>query len=194
MKNFNLILIVYCILVFLPGFAQNKNPDSKKAKSNSGLIFNKKAVNIREDSSYTDLIQLMNLDGKVHALQFRLLINKADDDSTVLIFKDIQKGSDLSDASWLLDYNAIKGPILSNGAAKYEIFVVLYNTTQNGGLPPGDYSDLIKVNYKVPDMPNLKKDIKSSMKISHVEASTFNGFPINIAPAKNELKIHIKRK
>ncbi len=107
---------------------------------------------------------------------------------------DIQKGSDLSDASWLLDYNATKGPVLSNGAAKYEIFVVLYNTTQNGGLSAGNYSNLLKVNYKVAAIQNLKRDIKSSLEISRAEASTFDGFPINIVSAQNELKIHIKRK
>lgn len=195
MKNFKLITIVYIILFYISSIAQvDKSSGSTKNETDSGLIFKKELVYRMADSSYTDVIQLLNLSGKLHALQFRILINKAADDSAVLIFKDIQKGSQIINPTWLLDYNIVKGAIASNGASKYEIYVVLYNTSQNGGLLPGDYSDLIKVNYKVAHLHNLKNNIKSSIKISNAEASTFNGFPINIVPTRDEFKIYIKRK
>ena len=194
MKNFILVTIVYIILFYSSSIAQIDNSSgSTKNETNSGLIFKKELAYRMYDSSYTDVIQLLSLSGKLHALQFRLLINKVADDSAVLIFKDIQKGSQINDPTWLLDYNVFKDPVVSNGASKYEIYVVLYNSSQDGGLLPGDYSELIKVNYKVAHLNNLKNNLKSSMKISKVEASTFNGFSINIVPTRDEFKIYIRR-
>ncbi|HEY7752052.1 MAG TPA: hypothetical protein VH917_07145, partial [Ignavibacteriaceae bacterium] len=79
------------------------------------MVFEKETENRFADSSYSNMIQLLNSTGKIQAMQFRLQFNKASDDNTVLIFEDIQKGSDLSDPSWLLDYNVIKGSINKNG-------------------------------------------------------------------------------
>jgi hypothetical protein len=195
MKYFNLVIIVYIILFNSAGIAQtDKGTDSTKAEKKSGLIFKKELEHRIENSPYTDVIQLLNLVGNLKGLQFRILINKAADDSTVLIFKDIQKGSDLSDPSWILNYNVIKGPIVSNGASKYEISVVIYNSKQNGGLLPGNHFDLIKVKYKVAKLPDSKNNIKSSMKISKTLGSTFNGLPINITPTRDGVKIYIKKK
>jgi hypothetical protein len=73
-----------------------------------------------------------------------------------------------------------------------EIYVLLYNTKQNNGLSPGNYYDFMKVNYKVNALPSLKKEIKSSMKISNTQASTFDGFPINIDPSRSEINIFMK--
>ena len=194
MLKFNFIVIVYIILFQFSIKAQTTNSiNSTKVATNYGLIFEKEIDYRLEDSSYTDVIQLLNLSGKVQAMQFRLLINKATGDSTILIFKDIQKGSDLSDPSWLLDYNVIKGPTTQNGASKDEIYIVLYNLNQNGGLVPGDYNNLITVNYRLSDLPVLQNDIKSSIKISHAEASTFQGIAIDIKPSRDELKIYVKR-
>jgi hypothetical protein len=194
MLKFNLIAIVYIILFQFSSIAQSTDSsDSTEVTTNYGLIFEKEIEYRLQDSSYTDAIQLLNLGNKAQAMQFRLLINKAPDDSTILIFKDIQKGSDLSDPSWLLDYNVIKGPIAQNGASKDEIYIVLYNLNQNGGLLPGDYNNLITVNYRLTDVPGLQNDIKSSMKISHAEASTFEGIAIDIKPTRDELKIYVKR-
>ena len=194
MLKFNLITIVYIILFQFSSIAQSTDSiNSTKVATNYGLIFEKEIEYRLEDSSYTNVIQLLHLSGKVQAMQFRLLINKAPDDSTILIFKDIQKGSDLSDPSWLLDYNVIKGPVNQNGASRDEIYIVLYNMNQNGGLVPGDYNNLIAVNYKLTDLPGLQNDIKSSLKISHADASTFEGIEIDIKPSRDGLKIYIKR-
>jgi hypothetical protein len=186
-KNFILLLILCTIIFYLPAKAQT-------GIKNKGLIFKKDLEYRAGDSTYTDVIQLMNLNGNVHALQFRLLMNKSEGDSTVLVFKDIEKGSDLSDPAWLLDHNVKKGSTVSNGASKDEIFVVLYNTSLKGGLSPGDYPDLIRITYKVAKLPAVKKEIKSSLKISHIQASTFDGFPVDIKPSRDLLKINVRKK
>ena len=195
MLNLNLTAIVYIILFHFSSMAQTTEFfNSTEVGTNRGLVFEKELEYRAEDSSYTDVIQLLNLGDKAQAVQFRLLINKAADDSTILIFKDIQKGADLSDPSWLLDFNVIKGPVAPNGASQDEIFVVLYNLNQNGGLLPGDYSDLINVNYEVTALPDLQNNIKSSIIISHAEASTFDGNSIDITSTRDEFKIYAKRK
>jgi len=158
----------------------------------SGLIFEKEFEYRSEDNSYTDIIQLISLEDKAQALQFRLLVNKAIDDSTILIFQNIQKGSDVSDSNWVLIYNVFRGDTNAIGASKDEIYVLLYNLNQNGGLDPGDYNDLLKVNYRVSDLPILEDSVKSSMKISNAEATTNQGFPIDITPSRDEFKIIIK--
>ena len=195
MLNLNLIAIVYIILFHFSSMAQTTEFfNSTEVGTNRGLVFEKELEYRSEDSSYTDVIQLLNLGDKTQAVQFRLLINKAADDSTILIFKDIQKGADLSDPSWLLDFNVINDPVAPKGASQDEIFVVLYNLNQNGGLLPGDYSDLINVNYEVTALPDLQNNIKSSIKISHAEASTFDGNSIGITSTRDEFKIYAKRK
>jgi len=195
MLKYNLLMIVYIILIHFSTVAQTTDSyNSKKVITNKGLLFEKEFEYRLEDSTYKDDIHLLNLGNKTHAMQFRLLINKAPDDSTILIFKDIQKGSDLNDPSWLLDYNVIKGPIFRNGASQDEIYVVLYNLNQDGGLLPGDYKNLFTVDYDVAALPGLKNEIKSSMKISHVEASTSKGIAIDISPFRDELKIYAKKK
>jgi len=195
MLKFNLGAIIYIILFQFSSIAQSSDSsNSTGVATNRGLIFEKEIEYRLKDSSYTEVIQLLNLGNKAQAIQFRLLINKVTDDSTILIFKDIQKGADLSDPSWLLDYNVIKGTIAKNGASKDEIYIVIYNLNQNGGLLPGDYKNLITVNYRLTDLPGLQNDIKSTMKIKHAEASTFEGVAIDIKPTNDELKIYVKRK
>lgn len=186
--------IVFISLLFFNDWviAQPRN-STDSISTVSGLIFEKEMDYRLHDSTYSDIIQLLNLSVKAQAMQFRLLINKAPEDSTFLIFKDIQKGSDLNDPGWLLDFNVVKGQGFPNGASQDEIFIVLYNLNQNGGLLPGDYQNLFTVNYAIPELPGLTKDIKSSIKISHAEASTFQGFAIDIKPTRDELKIYIKR-
>jgi hypothetical protein len=195
MKNLNVIVIVYFILFCFSSIAQtDKIPSTTKGAKNSGLIFKKELEHRLTDSSYTDVIQLLKLKDKAQSLQFRILINKSADDNIVLILKDIQKGSDLKDPGWLLDYNVVKGLVTKNGASNDEVYVVLYNSNHNGGLLPGDYSDLIKVNYKVVYVPTLKNEIKSSMKIAHAKASTIKGISINITPTRDEFKIYARCK
>lgn len=157
-----------------------------------GLVFEKESVYEWEDNSYTDKIQLLSLSAKAQALQFRLLVNKAPDDSTILIFENLEKGSDISDSSWVLDYNVFKGPIDSNGASKDEIYVLLYSVIQNGGLPPGNYYELFEVNYKIVDLPDTKDSVKSSFKITNAQASTSLGDPIDITPSRDEFIIYAK--
>lgn len=195
MLKINLIAIAYTLLFYFSGIAQStESLNSTKAETNYGLIFEKEFEYRLEDSSYTDIIQLLNLNGKVQAMQFRLLINNAPDDRTILIFEDIKKGFDLSDPGWLLDYNVIKGSIGQNGASQDEIYVVLYNLNQNGGLLPGNYYNLFTINYRLTNMPGVQKDIKSSLKISHAEASTFQGMAVDIKSSRDEIKILVKER
>ncbi|NWG29223.1 MAG: hypothetical protein HXY48_11910 [Ignavibacteriaceae bacterium] len=195
MLKFILILFVYTIQFYIPALAQStESLVSTKSGTDSGLIFEKETDNRLDDSSYTEIIQLLNLTKKAQAVQFRILINKAADDSTILIFKDLQKGNDLKDPAWQLTYNLKKGPVSNNGASKDEIYVVLYNVNQNSGLLPGDYKNLFTVTYQVPAIPRLKNKIKSSLKISNAEASTFDGFAIDVKPTRDEFKIFIKAK
>lgn len=194
MSKFNFLMSVYFMLFYFSSIAQPTDSlNSADIATISGLMFEKESDYRLADSSYTEVIQLTDLCDKTQAMQFRLLINKAPDDSTILIFKDIQKGSDLSDPSWLLDYNVIKGPITKNGASQDEIYIVLYNLNFNGGLSPGDYKNLFTVNYGIPDLPHSQKDIKSSIKISHAEASTFEGNAVDIKPTRDEFKIFVKK-
>lgn len=192
MLQFKFIVFISLMLFNVLGIAQQiKNPVS--LSNANGLVFEKELVYRLQDSTYSEKIQLFNLSAKAQAIQFRVLINKAPDDSTFLIFNDIQKGSDLKDPGWLLDFNLIKGQSFPNGASQDEIFVVLYNVNQNSGLPPGDYNDLLVLNYAIPELPGLKRDIKSSIKISNAEASTFQGFAIDIKPTRDEFKILVKK-
>lgn len=154
-----------------------------------GLIFEKEFRYRWENNSYTDIIQLIGLNDKAQALQFRISVNSSQDDSLILIFQDLEKGTDVSDSSWVLDYNVIRGPLNNDSSSIDEVYVLLYNLNQNNGLLPGDYNHLIKVNYKVVDLPNIKDSIKSSMKISNALASTYQGYSINITPSRNEFKI-----
>jgi hypothetical protein len=142
-----------------------------------------------EDDSYTDIMQLKDLTHKAQALQFRLLVNKALDDNVILTFQNIQKGADIIDPSWVLNYNVFRGPLTGNGASVDEILVLLYNLNQNGGLDPGDYNELLKVKYRVANLPALQDSIKSSFLISNAEASTYQGFPIDITPSRDELTV-----
>ena len=195
MLKLNLIAFI-CIIIFHSSSIAQSNDSSKsiQVSTDYGLIFEKEIEYRLEDSSYTDAIQLFNLCDKAQAMQFRLLINKAPDDSTIIIFKDIHKGSDLSDPSWLLDFNVMKSPVAQNGASQDEIYVVLYNMNHNSGLLPGDYRNLFTVNYRLTNVNGLQGDIKSSMKISHTEASTFQGDAIDIKPSRDEFKILVKGK
>lgn len=193
MIKINILIIIYFLLFHFYSVAQTNDPfKSKKVINDQGLIFENEVDYRIIDSSYTNVIQLLNLCDKAQAIQFRILINKSADDNVIIILKDIQKGSDLSDPSWLIDYNLIKGPINKNGASQDEVYVVLYNQNLNGGLLPGDYKNLINVNYQLANMTGLQSNIKSSMKITNAEASTFQGVAIDITPSRDELKIFVK--
>ncbi|MFI5237958.1 MAG: T9SS type A sorting domain-containing protein, partial [Ignavibacteriales bacterium] len=154
-----------------------------------GLIFEQDTVHRLEDDSYTELLQLINSPAKIQALQFRLSVNKVINDNTILTFQSIRKSDDLLDPSWVLDYAIFRGPLTPNGASEDEILVLLYNLQQNNGLQPGTYKKLLEVTYRVADLPALEDSIKSSIKISDAEASTYQGFPINITPSRSELTI-----
>ena len=154
-----------------------------------GLIFEKDTVYQLEDDFYSEMMQLIGLPAEAQALQFRLLINKVADDNTILTFQNIKKSDDISDPSWVLNYNVFRGPLTSNGASVDEVLVLLYNLNYNNGLPPGDYYKLFEVNYRIADLPALKDSVKSSIKITNAEASTYQGFPINITPSRDDLTI-----
>lgn len=171
-----------------PGFNASI-PLSGAAVATFGLVFQEDTVWRLEDDFYQDRMQLMDLDAKAQAIQFRLQVNKAVDDNVILTFQSIQKGADVSDASWVLDYNIFRGPITANGASVDEIFVLLYNLNQDGGLDPGNYSDLLRVNYRVADLPALQDSVKSSFQITNAEGSTYQGFPIDITPSNDELVV-----
>ena len=74
------------------------------------------------------------------------------------------------------------------------IYIVLYNGNQDGGLLPGDYKNLIAVNYELVALANKKNHVKSSLKIFHAEASTFRGDAIDIKSNQDEFKVYLKRR
>ena len=88
-----------------------------------------------------------------------------------------------------MTYNVFRGPLTGNGASVDEILVLLFNLNQNDGLPPGNYNELLKVKYRVADLQALQDSIKSSIIISNAEASTYQGYPINIVPSRDELTV-----
>ncbi len=141
-----------------------------------------------EDDSYMDVMQLIATPFPLHAIQFRLNTNLVAGDETILSFLNIQKGTDVADPSWVLDYNIFRGPITGNGASQDVIYVLLYNTLETE-LPPGDYFDLLNVNYRVANLPALQDSIKSSFLITNAEGSTFEGFGVDITPSRDELQV-----
>jgi hypothetical protein len=150
-----------------------------------GLVFEHDSVFVLEADFYSETMQLKDVPPgpKVQAIQFRLVTNNAVDDTTILTFTNIQKGADVADASWALEYNVRRGTINSNGASLDTILVLLYNLLEDNGLPGGaDYDNLLTVNYKVADLPALQDYAKSSFLIRFAEASTHEGNPIDITP------------
>jgi hypothetical protein len=154
----------------------------------SGLVFQEEIQYRIEDASYMDVMQLWATPFPIHAIQFRLYTNQELDDHTILSFLNIQKGADVADPSWVLDYNVFRGPITGNGASKDIIYVLLYNTAETE-LPAGNYTDLLHVNYRVANLPGLMDSVKSSIVISHAEGSTFEGYEVDITPSRDELQI-----
>jgi hypothetical protein len=134
-------------------------------------------------------MQLSNLPDSLHALQFRIQVNKEPDDNVILRFENIQKGLDVSDSGWVLQYNIIRGPITPNGASVDEVFVLLYNSNQGVSLTPGNYYDLLKINYRVADLQPLQDSLKSTFKITHAEGSKYDGTAINVTPSKDLLTV-----
>ncbi|HVO75143.1 MAG TPA: choice-of-anchor D domain-containing protein [Ignavibacteriaceae bacterium] len=156
-----------------------------------GLVFAEDTLRRKEDSTYTDVIQLKALSATAQAIQFRLLVNKAAGDSPTLTFLNLQKGSDVSAASWSLQYEVFRGPLQANGSSVDSIYVLLYNLNQNAGLASGDYNNLLTLTYRVADLPALVDSQKSSFRIAHAEASTFQGNPINITPSNPGVQLTI---
>lgn len=159
-----------------------------------GLVFEKDTVLRLEENFYMDVMQLVATTEKIQSIQFRLYTNQAIDDNTILTFQGIEKGTDVADPSWVLDYNVFRGPIQGNGASKDVIYVLLYNLNQNNGLNPGNYFDLLRVKYRVADLPALQDSVKSSFLIQNAEASTYQGFPVDITPSRNELVVLAKNR
>ena len=155
----------------------------------SGLVFQNETVYRLEDNSYTDVMQLIATTDPIHAIQFRLYTNQELDDATILSFLSIQKGADVAGADWVLDANVFRGPITGNGASKDIVYVLLYNTLEAVSLPAGSYDSLLYVNYRVANLPGLQDSVKSSIVIKNAEASTFQGFPVNITPSRDELEV-----
>ncbi len=159
-----------------------------------GLVFSQDSIVRKEDSTYTDVIQLKSLKATAQAIQFRLHVNKSLDDNTILRFQNIEKAADVSSADWSLQYKVFRGPFTSNGSSIDSVYVLLYNLNENFGLPGNpagvDYDSLLKVNYYVANIDGADT-LKSSLRITNAEASTFQGFPINITPSRSELKIKV---
>ncbi len=164
-----------------------------KGAGESGLLFHQEYVCQLEDDIYTTSVQLKGLDPlgeKVQAIQFRLTVNKASDDNTILTFRNIKKGSDVEDENWVLEYNLFRGPITANGASVDSVYVLLYNLQQNGGLDPTvDYNDLFTIEYRIANLPALNDTLKSSLVISNASATTSNGYPVDITSARNKMTI-----
>ena len=163
----------------------------------SGLVFEQDTAFVLEADFYPATMQLVGTapGASIQALQFRLLTNMAVGDETILTFQNIVKGGDVSDPSWVLDYNLVRGSINANGASEDTIYVILYNLEQNNGLPTGtDYTDLLTVNYRVADLPALVDYAKSSILIKNAEASTFDGNPVDITSSRDELVVWAKNR
>jgi hypothetical protein len=157
--------------------------------SDAGIIFEQDSVYRLEDNSFVEVMQLKNLTDSLHAFQFRLQVNKENDDDVILIFQNIQKGNDVSDPGWILRYTVTRGPITPNGASTDEVYVLLYNSNQGVSLPPGNYNDLFRVNYTVADLEPLQDSLKSTFRITNVEGSTYQGLPVDITPSRDILNV-----
>ncbi|MFN3871907.1 MAG: T9SS type A sorting domain-containing protein [Ignavibacterium sp.] len=195
-KNFYMMFLLNIILILQINFSASALPQEEKKfnsfntdTTQSGLIFEKELVFRLKDSSYTDKIQLKNLSLRAQAIQFKISVNKSVDDSLTLTFLSITKGEDISDSTWILAFNIIRGTIQPNGASADDIYVLIYNQNYNNGLPPGNYDDLLRVNYRVANLEAYQDSLKSSFRISNVSASTYDGFPIDITPSRNEFKV-----
>jgi Secretion system C-terminal sorting domain len=165
------------------------NTVTAQITNKSGLVFEKDTANTIEKGTYTNILQLKNTDAKIQALQFKLAINESIDDSAVIIFRDIQKGTDINNPDWELDYNIIHGIANTNGASQDEIIVLLYNTQQNNGLSAGSHNQLLKIKYSIVELKGQEVNVKSSLRITETVASTNLGFPVNITPSKDDLTI-----
>jgi hypothetical protein len=165
-----------------------------------GLIFKNDTTTRLEDFSYIDTLQLIDVNfgplgaDKIQALQFRLLVNKSLGDETILTFQSLAKGSNVSDPNWILNYNVVRGPIQGNGASQDEIYVLLYNLQADSGLAAGDYLDLLRVTYRVADLPALLDLVPSTFQITNAEASTTLGNPINITPSRDKFVVLAKNR
>ncbi len=168
-------------------------PLTGKGAGKSGLLFSQDTVYQLEDDIYTSVIQLKGLDPlgeRVQAIQFRLTINKSFDDNTILTFRNIRKGLDVSDENWVLDYNLFRGPITANGASVDSVYVLLYNLQEDGGLDPeADYNDLFNIEYRISNLPALNDTLKSSLAISNASATTGNGYPVDISSPENTMVV-----
>ncbi|MBK9099346.1 MAG: choice-of-anchor D domain-containing protein [bacterium] len=171
------------------GFNSLNIPLTANVVSDAGIIFEQDSVYRLEDNSYVEVMQLKNLTDSLHALQFRIQVNKEISDDVILIFQNIQKGSDISDASWIMRYTITRGPITPNGASADEVFVLLYNSNQGVSLAPGDYNNLFRINYTVADLEPLQDSLKSTFRITHVEGSTYQGLPVDITPSRDLLTV-----
>jgi len=162
----------------------------------AGLIFIEDTVYNLEEEFYMEEMGLKSFSDNVQALQFRLLTNQNGDDNTILTFQSIEKGLNIaSDDTWVLEYNVLRGPITGNGASQDEIIILLYNLEEDNGLVAGNnYEHLLKVNYRVADLPALTDSVKSSFLITEAEASTFLGFPVDITPSRDELVVIAKNR
>jgi hypothetical protein len=159
----------------------------------SGLIFEVDQRTRREEDTYTDRLTLRNLNlsnGPIQALQFKLIVNAATSEDTVLRFNNITKGNDVSGANWLLEYNVERGAS-TIGASVDTIYGLLYNIDQTGGLNLLNYYDLLRVNYQVVDLPATKDSAMSIIRISNAFASNEAGLSIPITPLPDSLKINV---
>ncbi len=168
-------------------------PLTGKGAGENGLLFQHDTVYQLEDNVYTASVRLKGLDPlgeKVQAIQFRLTLNKNVDDNTILTFRNIQKGSDVLDENWVLDYNLFRGPITANGASADSVYILLYNLDQNSGLDPAkDYNDLLTIEYRIADIPALNDTLNSSLIISNASGTTSEGYPVYISSAQNVMTV-----
>ena len=159
----------------------------------SGLIFKNAQQTRREADSYTDTLTLRNLNlagQSIQALQFKLLVNAPSSEDTVIRFNNITKGSDVSGANWLLEYNIERGAS-TIGASVDTVYGLLYNINATGGLVNANYSDLLRVNYQVVDLPASKDSAMSIIRILNASASNAAGSLIDITPLPNSLRIDV---
>jgi len=158
-----------------------------------GLVFENIDTTVYENDSYSSYMDLLDLNGPVNALQFTLATNMETGDNIILTYQSIVKNSGaISGPDWILETNVVRGTINANGASEDLIHVLLYNISQSAALT-GSYDKLFKVNYKVAKLPPPPiVEQHSTFKILNAEASTSEGFPVDIVPSTDILTVNVQ--
>ncbi len=115
------------------------------------------------------------------------------DDNTILTYQSIEKDHcNVSGANWILETNVVRGPITANGASEDTIYVLLYNISMQLEIfLLVITNDMFTVNYRVARLqPTCRTTSNLHLESFNAEGSTFEGFPIDITPSRNDLYVN----